>query len=56
VVKGVLVRRENLSPELADEIARILTAGARNVRDAIRVARLAPQLGVAKAVRLLLGG
>jgi Holliday junction DNA helicase RuvB len=56
VVKGVLVRRENLSPELADEIAQNLDGRSQDVRDAIRVARLAPQLGVAKAVRLLLGG
>ena len=56
VVKGVLVRRENLSPELADEIAQNLDGRSQDVRDAIRVARLAPQLGVAKAIRLLLGG
>ena len=56
VVKGVLVRRENLSPELADEIAQNLDGRSQDVRDAIRVARLAPQLGVAKAVSLLLGG
>jgi len=56
VVKGVLARRENLSPELADEIAQNLDGRSQDVRDAIRVARLAPQLGVAKAVRLLLGG
>ena len=56
VVKGVLVRRENLSPELADEIAQNLDGRSQDVRDAIRVARLAPQLGVVKAIRLLLGG
>ena len=56
VVKGVLVRRENLSPELADEIAQHLDGRSQDVRDAIRVARLAPQLGVVKAIRLLLGG
>ena len=55
VVKGVLVRRENLSPELAEEIARRLDGRSQDVRDAIRVARLAPQLGVARAVALLLG-
>jgi len=48
VVKGVLVRRENLSPELADEIAQNLDGRSQDVRDAIRVARLAPQLGVAR--------
>jgi Holliday junction DNA helicase RuvB len=56
VVKGVLARRESLSPELADEIAQNLDGKSQDVRDAIRVARLAPQLGVAKAIRLLLGG
>jgi Holliday junction DNA helicase RuvB len=55
VVKGVLVRRENLSSELADEIARKLDGRSQDVRDAIRVARLAPQLGVERAVSLLLG-
>jgi holliday junction DNA helicase RuvB len=56
VVKGVLARRENLSPELADEIAQNLDGRSQDVRDAIRVARLAPRLGVVKAIRLLLGG
>jgi holliday junction DNA helicase RuvB len=56
VVKGVLARREGLSNELADEIAQNLDGRSQDVRDAIRVARLAPQLGVVKAVRLLLGG
>jgi len=55
VVKGVLVRKEGLSPELADEVARRLDGLSQDVREAIRVARLAPQLGVEKAVRLLLG-
>ena len=55
VVRGVLVRKEGLSPELADEVARRLDGLSQDVREAIRVARLAPQLGVEKAVRLLLG-
>jgi len=55
VVKGVLVRREGTDPELADEIARRLDGRTQDVRDAVRVARLAPQLGMEKAVRLLLG-
>jgi len=55
VVKGVLVRRENTSPELAEEIARRLDGLTQDVRDSIRVARLAPHLGVERAVRLLLG-
>ncbi|MCX7912292.1 MAG: AAA family ATPase [Dehalococcoidales bacterium] len=55
VVRGVLVRRENTSPEMADEIASKLDGKTQDVRDAIRVARLAPRLGVERAVKLLLG-
>jgi len=55
VVRGVLVRRESVSPELAEEVAKRLDGRSQDVRDSIRVARLAPQLGVEKAVRLLLG-
>lgn len=56
VVQGVLVRCEGLSPDLAGEIACRLDGLTQNVRDAIRVARLAPQLGVDKAIKLLVGG
>jgi Holliday junction DNA helicase RuvB len=55
VVKGVLVRKENLPDELSAEIARQLDGRSQDVRDAIRVARLAPQVGVNKAIQLLLG-
>jgi len=55
VVRGVLARREGLSQEMADEVARHLDGISQDVRDAIRVARLAPQLGLEKAIRLLLG-
>ena len=55
VVRGVLARREGLGQEIADEIARRLDGISQDVRDAIRVARLAPQLGLEKAIRLLLG-
>ena len=55
VVKGVLVRKENVTLEIAEEIAGKLDGKTQDVRDAARVARLAPQLGVEKAVRLLLG-
>jgi len=55
VVKGVLVRRENVAPGIAEQIASKLDGKTQDVRDAVRVARLAPQLGVEKAVRLLLG-
>ena len=56
VVKGVLVRKESLSGELAEEIAKKLDGRSQDVRDAIRIARLAPHVGVEKAIKLLLGG
>ena len=55
VVRGVLVRRENVEPELAEGIAQRLDGRSQDVRDAVRAARLAPQLGVEKAIKLLLG-
>jgi len=54
VVKGALVRREGMNPELAEEIAGKLEGNTQDVRDAVRVARLSPQLGVEKAIHLLL--
>jgi Holliday junction DNA helicase RuvB len=56
VVKGVLVRKEGLSDDLAEEIARKLDGRSQDVRDAIRIARLAPQVGVDRAISLLLEG
>ena len=55
VVKGVLVRREGIPGEIAEEIARRLDGRSQDVRDAVRVARLGPQLGVERAIELLLG-
>lgn len=55
VVQGVLVRREGATAELAEEIARGLDGRTQDVRDAVRVARLAPQVGVERAIALLLG-
>ena len=54
VVKGVLIRHENISSELAEEIAQKLECKSQDVRDAVRVARLSPQLGTDKAIVLLL--
>jgi Holliday junction DNA helicase RuvB len=54
VVRGVLVRREGTSEEVAREIAQALDRRTQDVRDAVRVARLASTLGVNKAVELLL--
>ncbi len=56
VVSGVLVRREKVGPELAEEIAAHLDGRTQDMRDAIRVARLASQVGVERAIELLLGG
>lgn len=55
VVIGVLQRREKVALEVAEEIASKLLGRTQDMRDAIRIARLVPQLGVEKAVRLLLG-
>jgi Holliday junction DNA helicase RuvB len=54
VVKGVLIRREEIDPELAEEIAKNLEGKSQDVRDAVRVARLSSRFGVDKAIRLLL--
>jgi len=54
VVKGVLVRREEVEPEVAEEIAQRLDGRSQDVRDAVRVARLVPSVGVERAIELLL--
>jgi len=54
VVKGVLVRREDVTADMAEEIAHRLDGRSQDVRDAVRIARLAPTLGVNRAVELLL--
>ena len=54
VVRGVLVHREGMDPELAEEIAKKLEGMSQDVRDAVRVARLSCQLGIDKAIHLLL--
>ena len=56
VVKGVLVRREGVEDATAEEIARRLDGRTQDVRDAVKIARLVPQLGVDKAIKLTLGG
>ncbi len=56
VVKGVLVTRENMDEELAAEVAHSLDGFSQDVRDAVRVARLAPRLGIKRAVKLIIGG
>lgn len=54
VVRGVLVRREGTPQDVAEEIAQRLDGRSQDVRDAVRVARLAPTLGVERAIQLLL--
>jgi Holliday junction DNA helicase RuvB len=56
VVRGVLVRREGIAQEIAQEIADRLDGRTQDVRDAVRVARLAPHLGVLRAIELLVPG
>ncbi len=56
VVREVLVRREGVEPSAADEVARGLDSRTQDVRDAVRVARLAPGVGVGRAIELLIGG
>ena len=48
------MRKENLAEELAEKIAIDLDGKSQDVRDAIRVARLAPHTGVERAISLLL--
>ena len=45
VVKGGAGKPEHTSPELAEEIAASLDGRTQDVCDAVRVVRLAPQLG-----------
>ena len=56
VVKGVLVRREGIAKATAEEIARRLDGRTQDVRQAVNVARLVPQLGVERAIKLILEG
>ena len=54
VVVGLLQRREGLNQAVAAEIARTLDGRTRDVREAVRVDRLSGQVGVKRAVELLL--
>jgi Holliday junction DNA helicase RuvB len=56
VVKGVLVNRENLNEEQAEEVARSLDGFSQDVRQAVMVARVAPRLGIKRAIKLIIGG
>lgn len=54
VVQSVLISHEDTSEEDAHEIAMRLVGRTHDVRDAVRVARLAKRTGVKRAVELLL--
>jgi Holliday junction DNA helicase RuvB len=57
VVRSVLVKREQVSPEDAETIARLLVGRTHDVRDAIKVARAARMVGgIEKAVSILFSG
>jgi Holliday junction DNA helicase RuvB len=56
VVRGVLINRENTTPELAERIASLLDGRSQDVRDAIKAARLAPNMDVAAAVESIIRG
>lgn len=56
VVTEVLARRENIDPATAEKIAERLDGRTQDVRDAVRVARLTPTLGINRAIELLLRG
>jgi Holliday junction DNA helicase RuvB len=54
VVLTLLQRREGCDEAMARDIALRLDGRTQDVRDAVRVARLAPKLGVDRAISLLL--
>lgn len=54
LIKAILMEQENSSHDLAQEIGQGLVGKSHNIWDAIRVARLAPSLGVKRAIVLLL--
>ncbi len=54
VVESVLVRHEGTDSESAHEIAMRLVGATHDVRDAVRVARLAGRTGVKRAIELLI--
>jgi hypothetical protein len=41
VARAVLIKRENVDPEIASYIANLLTGKTKDARDAVRVARMA---------------
>jgi len=55
VVTSALVTHENVTKEEAAEIATRLVGKTHDVRDAVRVARLAKRVGIQRAVELLVG-
>lgn len=56
VVSKALVKNEQIDPQIADDIALKLVNKTHDVREAIRVARLAKRVGVDRAIELMLSG
>jgi len=54
VVESVLIHHENTEPGDAHEIAMKLVGATHDVRDAVRVARLAKRTGTRRAIELLI--
>ena len=52
-VVGVLARREGLAVEQAEAVASLLDGRSLDVRDAVRAARLAPQVGDVRTLAVL---
>jgi len=44
VVRAVLIKREKIDPEIASYISRVLTGKTKDVRDAVRIARMASSI------------
>ena len=50
------MEKGGIKPSTTEEIARNIDGRTQDARDAVRVARLTPAVGVIRAVELLLGG
>ncbi|MDD5511804.1 MAG: AAA family ATPase, partial [Dehalococcoidales bacterium] len=53
VVEQVLIKHESLSVEDAHEIAIRIIGKTNSIRDAVRIARLSKNIGVKRAIELI---
>jgi len=53
VVNNVLTRREGLDEKTASEVATALVGKTRDIRDAVRIARMSQKISVQEAIRLI---